>query len=150
MSVCVRGCVSVSALMNRHSVTEYRPWQSRTDEMIQKPKHCPGSHHFSRRPRANIMGGSRWWSEATEPQSFFPAAKISPSKKKERERYIKASEISCFFLRDKELWRKKRSSPWSLFFFRSHIPFLCVASTSPLHFHILLCVYFLFMRLQPS
>lgn len=62
VSPCVRECVS--AVMNGHSGSEYRPWQSRTDEMIQKPKHCPGSHHFSRRPRANIIGGSRWWSEA--------------------------------------------------------------------------------------
>lgn len=29
-------CECVSALMNSQSVTEYRPWQHRTDEMIQK------------------------------------------------------------------------------------------------------------------
>lgn len=68
--------------MNGHSDSEHRPWQSRTDEMIQKPRHCPGSHHFSRRPRANIISGSRWWSEA-----------LCPCRKIARGKSIKASKV---------------------------------------------------------
>lgn len=80
--------VHVSALMNSYSVTEYRPWQSRTDEMIQKPKHCPGSHHFSWRPRANISGGSEWWSEIIEREPSFPVAKQSQLKERKDPRRL--------------------------------------------------------------
>lgn len=103
VSVCVRECVS--AVMNGHSGSEYRPWQSRTDEMIQKPRHCPGSHHFSRRPRANIIGGSRWWSEA-----------LCACRKLSRRKGMKASIVRWNFFSFKRLWKTMVNCS-GLFFF---------------------------------
>lgn len=72
-TVCVTTCesVSVSALMNSpqchwvQTLTEQNRWDD------SEAKHCSGSHHFSWRPRANIIGGSGWWSKITEQRPPF-------------------------------------------------------------------------------
>lgn len=81
-ALCVTMCesVSVSTLMNSpqchwvQTLTEQNRWDD------SEAKHCSGSHHFRWRPRANIIGGSGWWSKITERGPPFPFAKQSQLK----------------------------------------------------------------------
>lgn len=94
VTMCER--VSVSARMNSHSVTECRPWRSRTDEMIQKQS-IVLALITSVGSTGNIISGSGWWSKITEPGPSFPVAKQSPLKetKESRLNVLLSKQSTC-------------------------------------------------------